>query len=103
MHTVFLERLEEAGADLQTDAVNEEDKAKVLNEGEHFGRTGIAAVRIAHPCHVVEVSHDDACEQHERYAQRDATELDFSEHDAYGNDKAIEHHDMGYRSRVHEQ
>ena len=36
-------------------------------------------------------------------AKYDFTELDFSEHDAYGNDKAIEHHDMGYRSRVHEQ
>ncbi len=96
LDAVLLERLEEARAHLQTNTVDEQYQSEVLDKVEHLGWTGIASVRVGNTHLVVDVSHHDAGEQHERNPQRDAANLVLAQHYAEGNDKREQQHDVRY-------
>ena len=49
---------------------------------------------------VVDVSHQDADEQHEGHAQGDASKLDFAQLHTQADDQGVDYHQMGNRSRV---
>lgn len=97
LDTVLLERLEETRAHLQTDAVDEENQSEVLNEIKHFGRTGKTAIGVLHTAVVVDVSHHDTGEQHERDAKRNAAYLELAEHNANSNHQREQQHDVCHR------
>ena len=63
----FLERLEEARPHLQADAIHKKNQAKVLQE-----------IQGGHRAREAEMPSQNASKQHERHAQRNSEELDFT-------------------------
>ena len=70
---------------MQANAIDEEDKAEVLNESQH----------VIGPCKA-KMSGHDACEEHKRDAQRDASYFDASKTKANGDDQCVEQNDVAY-------
>ena len=97
------ERLEEAGSHLQTNAIHKEDQTEVLHEVQHARRAGVAPGRgVGDAARRVEMADDDAGEQDERDAQRDAAHLDLAQEHTHGNDYGENQHDMGHRACIDE-
>ena len=88
-HAALLEGREERRTYLKADAEHEQRQTELTQEMQDGRGNGEA-----------EVPHQDAHEEHEGHAQRDARHLDFAQHDAYRYHERIEQHDMGYGGRV---
>ena len=90
LHTVFFKRLKETRTNLQTDTVDKENQAKVLDKRKYVSRTGISSVRVGNAELVVDVAYHNAGKQHEGNAQWYTSDLDFAEYNAYSNHKREE-------------
>ena len=89
-HAVGAQRAEEAGADLQSEGVDEENQSEALGVDEHRGVEREA-----------EVAGQNADEEDEGRAERDAADADFAQSDAEDRDER--NHDDGLQRRVFDE
>ena len=81
----FFEALEEAGAYLQTYAVDKQNQSKVLHEGQRGGGAGQA-----------EVSCQNTGEKYKGYSQGNAEELYSAQCQTYTDNTGIKHNNVAY-------
>ena len=99
-----LEDFEEGGTDLQTDAVDEEDKSELLDEVNDGLLIGYGCCGVVVEVVAADVANDDADEEHPGDAESDtvllAANLPASELDAETDDEGVENHDVRNALRI---